>query len=252
MLNKTFKKLVIIFSCLLFLAGFRVEAQMISNLEIIQPNQPKIISTENNPFWEGGIFVKGESSPNVIIWLSIKDKDDVFSYSIKTNSDDRGKWFVKLDQPLKSGEYHIEAVAQGEGGFLSSSTDSGLIKIKGPFSTIINIFSFLIIVLLFCFLAIWYTSRSAEIKRYRRILSSQRDIVSSYNILKKDVDEAIKKLNGNKIEEQKIHEVEFFLNRINENLEKINKYVIQGINVIGKYDIVSKIDNALKFKKNKK
>ncbi|MCX6722749.1 MAG: hypothetical protein NT094_01615, partial [Candidatus Staskawiczbacteria bacterium] len=198
------------------------------------------------------IFVKGESSPNMTILLSIKDKNNLFSYSIKTNSDALGNWSAKLDQPLKSGEYYIEAITQDENGILSMPTDSKLINIKGPFAIIINIFSVLILILLACFLSIWYASKSAELKRYRRILSSQRDIISSYNILKKDVDTAVKNLDGEKAKEEIVHEIKFFLDRISKNLEKINTYVLQGVNIIGKYDIVSKIEDLLKLKKTKK
>lgn len=76
---------------------------------------------------------------------------------------------------------------------------------------------------------------------------SQRDLVASYNVLKKDVDRLLKNLNGDKVDESKINDARFYLNRVSENLEKMNKYVVKGVNTIGKYDIKNKINNSLKF-----
>ena len=126
---------------------------------------------------------------------------------------------------------------------------SQLAHTKGLLPAIIAIFSALVIVLLFAFVGGWYISKSAENKRYRRILSSQRDIIASYNVLKKDVDKAIKNLSGEKEEDWRIHEVKYLLENISGNLEKMNKYVLKGVNVIGNYDIISKVDNTIKEKK---
>jgi hypothetical protein len=252
MTEKLFKKLIIIFSCLLFLTGFDAIAQTIPVSEISQVPQPKITSVSKGAFWDYTVYLKGESSPNIKILLNIRDKENTFSYSIQAHSDVNGDWYANLNQPLKSGKYYIEAVAQDGNGLQSPPVESGPINILGTFDFLIGIFSVLVIILLSCFLCIWYASKSAEVKRYRRILSSQRDIISSYNILKKDIDEAIDNLKGDKKEDWKIYEVKFLLGRISGNLEKMNKYVVYGISVIGKYDVVSKIDNFFKFKKSKK
>lgn len=118
---------------------------------------------------------------------------------------------------------------------------------RGLFALIVGIFSVLVIVLLVAFVSGWYLSKWAENKRYRRILMSQRDTIASYNVIKKDTKEALKSIAGKEFGEGKINEIKFFLERIDDNLEKMNKYVVDGIKVIGKYDIINKI-----YKTNKK
>jgi hypothetical protein len=250
--EKFFKKIIITFSCFLFLAGFGAKAQdlSVSGPEISQFNQLKIISVGKNAFWYGGINVKGQSSPDTTILLSIKDEKDTFSYSTKTNSDDQGNWSADFNQLLKSNKYYIQALEVDANGNQIGSAIYGPVEIKGAFAFIVYTFSLLVIILLAGFVGGWYINKLAEIKRYRRILVSQRDIIASYTILKNDVDRALKDLRGEKVEDWRINEVKFLLGRVDENLEKMNKYVVRGINIIGKYDIVNKIYDMFKFKKN--
>ena len=237
MQKKILKTLIITFSCFLALSPFCAMAQN---------SQLSITSVKENMLKGGVIFVSGESLPNTKILLNVKDEQNIFVYSAITEANNEGYWSAGLDQPLKKGAYYIEAVARDENGILSAPVESELINVKGPFALIIGVFSFLVIILLFAFVSGWYISRSAEIKRYRRILAAQNDIIASYNILKKDVNKAIKNLSDKKIEEGKINEAKFLLGRVGQNLEKMNKYVVKGISVIGEYDIISKLDKKIK------
>ena len=116
-------------------------------------------------------------------------------------------------------------------------------------SLIIQIFSVLLVFFLIIFTAGWFIRRSAQEKRYRRILMSQRDAVASYNVIKTDVEKGLKSLAEKRFDEASANEIEFLLKHINENLEKMNKYVVSGIKSIGKYDIVENINNKFKLKK---
>jgi hypothetical protein len=248
--KKFFINLIIIFSCLLIPASFGVIAQEESAPPpTLQYNLTTISSISENMFFGGIIFVEGKSVPDAKIILSVKDKNDTFIYSAIINSDQNGNWSAELDQPLKKDKYYVEAITQDDSGISTAPVRSDLIDVQGPFAFIIGIFSVLVIILLFSFVSILYINKAAEIKRYRRILACQRDIIASYNILKSDVDRAKKDLNDGKIGEQKINEMKFFLNRVSDNLEKMNKYVVQGVNVIGKYDIINKINDIFKTKK---
>ena len=82
MIKKFFRKLVIIFSCLLFLTVFNVSAQTISAPETSQLSELKITSVSKGAFWDNTVYLKGKSSPNSTISLSIKDGANTFSYSI--------------------------------------------------------------------------------------------------------------------------------------------------------------------------
>jgi len=241
MAKNLFKKLVIIFSCFFLSTAFVASAQSFDYI--------KLTSLTKDAFWDSNINITGESLPYALILVSMNSEDDAFSYSVKTIANGQGIWYAKLNQPLRTGKYYVTAVVEGWNKALSQPAKSEIIEVKGPFALIVQIFSILVIILLICFLLIWYISKLSEIKRYRRILSCQRDIISSYKILKDDVDAVLKDLSAEKVGPAKINDAKFFLERIVRNLDKINKYVLQGVKVIGKYDIVSKVDDILKIKK---
>jgi hypothetical protein len=236
MRNKNLKAFGIVFVCFLFLSGAVGHAQ-----SYYGQNQVKINSvTRTNMFFGGNILVTGESAPNITIALTIEQENSSFSYFIKTNADVQGNWVANFDQLLKSGKYYVTATAQDYQGNILGQAKSGPVEIKGSLAFMVFGFSFLIIILLTGFVGGWYISRVAEIKRYRRILISQRDILASYNVLRNDIDKVIKNLDGEKNEQWKVDDAKFFIKRTSENLEKMNKYVVKGVNIIGKYDIISK------------
>ena len=239
MLNKKFILALAVFCVFAFLPASLVRAQYVES--------PKITSATENSFSGKGISVKGTSLPGLQITANIKDDKDNLIYSIKTNVDNNGNWSAVFDQPLESGAYYVVATAQDSNGSESSPAMAGPINIKGPFALIIGIFSALVIILLFGFVGGWYFSKWEENKRYRRILMSQRDAIASYNVIKKDAERALKNLYSKDFSEGRVNEMEFFLKRINDNLEKMNKYVVAGIKIISKYDIMNKI-----YKTNKK
>jgi hypothetical protein len=231
----------------LFLGASGAMAQNAPNLNNFQQSQLKIISVKQNVFLGTSVYVTGQSLPNASILLSIEDQKGAFAYSVKTNSDSGGSWSANIDQSLKSDKYYVVAEEFDLNGLQIGSAKYGPVQIKGSFVFIVGVFSFLVIILLIGFVGGWYLNKLAEIKRYRRILISERDIASSYNILKNDVDLALKNFDGNNFSEGKINEIQFLLKRIRENLEKMNEYVTKGVKIIGKYDIITKIDNMLKF-----
>ena len=248
-MNKKFLKVfAIIFPCFLFLAAFGVGAQDVPNFGSLQSEQIKIISVKQNVFLGTSVYVTGESLPNTAILLSITDQKDIFAYSIRTNSDSQGNWSANFDQSLKSDKYYISASEVDQNGMQIASTRYGPIEIKGSFVFIVAVFSILVIILLIGFVGGWYINKIAEIKRYRRILISERDISASYNILKNDVDLALQHLASGETDEGKINDIKFLLKRVNENLEKMNKYIIKGVKIISKYDIITKLEDKLKIK----
>lgn len=249
MSEKKFRILAIIFSVFLILFIFKVGLQIAS--ADYQDPQLKIISVTEDGFKGGNVQVKGQAMPNSVIFLDIKDINNTFTYSIKSDSDGQGDWFAKFDQPLKSGKYYVEAASQDQNGVLSLPVKSDVLNIKGSFSLIIEIFSLLVIILLLVFVGGWYFSKVLDIKRYRRILVSQRDIKASYKIFKNDVDRVMKILEDNKVEDREVNEMKFYITRVRENLEKMNNYVVKGIEIIATYNIISKIDSFLSLKKNK-
>ncbi|MFH1967942.1 MAG: hypothetical protein ABIJ84_00980 [bacterium] len=241
-MNKSKK---IFFACLaisvLFLA-FTVLAQDNQESYFISAAQPKITAIKESFLNLSGLLVQGQASPYFNVVVSLKDSKENLIYSFEAIANGDGKWSGKFDQPLKSGKYYFEAVAQNNNGDYSYPVKSDFINVQGPFAIIIGGLSIIVAILTFAFTAGWYVSKWAEGKRYRRILLSERDVASSYSVIKNDVLRALKSISEVEPAFSKASEVKFLLERVVDNLEKMNKYVTQSVRKIGKYDIVKKID----------
>jgi len=201
----------------------------------------KITSVKENVFSGRGVSAQGTALPGGLARVGIYDAADNLIRSLEIIAGETGEWFVNFDQPLRNGKYYIEATATNPGGEWGISARSDIINVRGPFALIIAIFSILVLILTAVFVIGWYLSKRAEIKRYQRILITERDIASSYQIMKKDVQKALQKMSGDKFDEGTMSEVEFLLKKTDDNLEKMHKYITKGINIVSKYDIISKI-----------
>lgn len=249
MKNKNFKTVAVILPVFSFLFIFGIGFQ-IAKADYQDPHL-RIISIAEDGFRGGNVQITGTATPDSPIFLDIKNQDNTFTYSIRSSSDGQGSWLAVFDQPLKKGKYYIEAESQDQNGVLSLPVKSDLVDIKGSFSIIIEVFSLLVVVLLLIFIVGWYFSKILDVKRYRRILVSQRDIKASYKIFRNDVERVLKIIEDSKVDASEMNAMKFYLNRVRENLEKMNSYVVKGVELIASYNVVSKIDNFLKFKKSK-
>jgi len=222
-------------------AGNKVETT--AQYEILPIESPKIFSTSTNVFvGEGGLFINGKALANETVILDIRDTKNNLIYSFKTNSDDSGVWALKIDSPLKKGNYYIEATSQDSRGALSLPVKSDQISVQerpimviwGFNITYIQLIIFLVIVLVLGYAIGWYSNRMATGQRQRKILISQRDVSASFNVIKRDVEKALKTWDDGKLEPYEITQIEFLLKNINENIEKLQKYIISGIKDIGR------------------
>jgi len=207
----------------------------------------KIDSVQDRGFPAMGIIVSGESPLNSDVIVVVKNEEGTVFYSVKAELNKEGNWNVKFNQLMESGNYYIEASAYKNGELLSS-VSWGLVKIKGSFKMIVGLFSVLVIFLLGLCLIAWYYGKATEKKRYSRIIISQRDIISSYNIFKNYVFRGVQVISDAKPETWKISEIKFILDRMSENLEKMNIYVVKGIDNIGRYDFINKLYKKIKIK----
>lgn len=209
---------------------------------------PQITSLNQSFLNIQGLSASGKSDPFMTVWLTVAEEGKGAIYSIEVGADKNGNWSGTFEQPLKKGYYYIEALAENNDKHKSSTVRSNTIWVRGPFSTIMMIFSVIVVLLTAAFTIIWYLSRQGEIKRYHRILLAQRDMAASYNVIKSDVLAALRNYATGPVDEAKSNEIKFLLERIDVNLEKMNKYVIQGIKVISNYDIIKKVDKSLREK----
>ena len=240
--------------CYVFLAAFLLALCFLGQKVLAQNfaenyvPSPEITSLKQSFLNIQGLSAEGASEPFATIWLTVAEDGKGPIYSIEVVADKNGRWSGTFEQPLKKGYYYIEALAENNDGQKSSVVRSNVVWVRGPFSTIMMIFSFLVVLLTGAFTMIWYLSRQGEVKRYRRILLCQRDLASSYNVIKSDVLAAMRNYSIGPMDEAKVNEVKFLLERIDVNLEKMNKYVVQGIKVISNYDIIKKMDKSLREK----
>lgn len=222
-------------------AGNKVENT--AQFEILPIESPKIFSSSSSAYvGEGELVINGTSLANASVILNIKDQKDNLMYSFTTNSDNSGNWAMKIDSPLKKGGYYIEAIAKDARGALSLPVKSDSINIKerpimvilGFSITYIQLIIFLLIILISSYAVGWYSNKLIAGQRERKILISQRDVSSSFNVIKRDVEKAIKSWDNKKIDDYEVPEIYFLLNHMNENIEKLQKYIISGIKDIGR------------------
>lgn len=210
-------------------------------LEILPIASPKITAVSQDVFMgEGGLEIKGTAIPGIAVLLTLKDKSGRIAYTMVTGVDDKGNWEAKFNQPLKKGRHRLEAVAQDMRGALSLVTKSEFIKVRErPLLTIAGIgitqfwfFASLILILVAGFAAGWFSYRLWRAQLERKIVIAQRDVVSSFQQLTKDIDKMLMRYADKKIEEYEASEIEFLLRRVRADLTKMQKYIVENIEEI--------------------
>jgi len=211
--------------------------------EILPIQAPIITSVSNNIYsGEGGLVISGQSLPNISILVAVKGQAGNLVYSFTAVSTGDGKWGTKFDTPLKNGTYYVEATAKDSRGALSLPVKSGLINvvdrplmiILGVPITATEMIVLLLLILIGGYIIGWYTGNLISNKMARRILISQRDVSASFNVIRNDVDSALKAWDDKKVESYELTQIEFLLRRVKENIEKLQKYIITGIKDIGR------------------
>lgn len=176
-------------------AGNKVETT--SPFEIIAIDPPKIISVTGNVFsGEGGILINGRALANESIILEIKDGKDNLIYSFKTTADENGDWAMKIDSPLKNGNYYIDATAEDSRGATSMPVRSDVIKVTPKPIIQIGRFQlgtggaalFLLLIMIAGFAAgVWFYKNRQD-KLAMRVSFSELEATKIFKIIMKDVD----------------------------------------------------------------
>lgn len=210
-------------------------------LEILPIASPVITSFTGEIFiGEGGLEVNGTAPVDFSVVVSIKKRDGQLVTTASASPDEKENWRILVDFPFKKGKYFIVALSRDKRGALSLPVVSELFRVRErPLFTIAGVgitqfwfFAGLIAILLAGFAIGWNTSRLAKIQRGRKIFISQRDTAAICGLVKKDVDMALKNYSDQKIDEREAGEMEFLLKRAKENIEKMGKYLIEGIKEI--------------------
>jgi len=157
------------------------KTENITKLEILPIQAPVINSVTKDLFvGEGGLSTNGTSLPGITIIADLKDSKNQTVYQTKTNSDNSGVWSVLFDQPLKSGMYYVQIVAQDDKGSLSMPINSDNVKVHerpvfsvGNFDVTYKLFSGLLVILMFSLFVYGMFMRR---KRDKAIFQAEREI----------------------------------------------------------------------------
>lgn len=147
--------------------------------------------------------------------------------------------FFRLRDQLP-GKHTIKVAAfDNAGNATEQSKNIEILFIEKPLFAIagvnvgaVTFFSIVIGLLLGAYMTGLFIERSRRRQVDRRILIAKRDVNVALDIIKKDISEAIKR-NAGPETSAKPSEVEYFLNKMQDNLSKMKKYLGENIDEIG-------------------
>lgn len=210
------------------------------DMEILPIESPAItFATEQVNFGvEGGLIVKGTALPDADILLFLDKSIGGLAAQGTAHSDADGNWDFVFDEPLAVGKYNLSAQTKDKRGALSLIVKyDKQVKIQNP--PIIKLGAFEIgaggsaIILLLILIAgfgagYWYfTERQARLSR--KIALTGRDMAQLQKSIEGDLEKLL-----NKFDEINVAEQKFIINRIAENIKKIEKYILKEIEEINK------------------
>lgn len=222
-------------------AGNSVEN--ILKLEILPIESPRITSITKNIFvGEGNLEVLGYAIANVGVNIAVKTQEGQVVQTIETHADDHGSWAAAFDRPLKTGKYIAEIVAQDERGALSLPVLSDVLTVKQRPVLILGaleitqfwFFTLLMFILAGSFAAGWFMVRMKGIQQGHKVVIAQRDIANAIAVIKKDIEAILVKYTDDKIDETEVSEIKYLVTKINTNLERARKYLVEDVGDINK------------------
>lgn len=220
-------------------AGNAAEASV--DLEIQPISAPVIAPVRADIFiGEGGLSLTGTAPSNRKVLLWLKSRDERVVQTATVAADSKGNWSELFDQPMRSGSYFVEAVAQDERGALSVPARTELFTVREkPILTLFGtgitqswFFIGLIALLLIGFTGGWLSNHLWKLQVGRRVVIAQRDTVTVMNLVKKDLDKILEDYADRTITKQEVAEIEFLIKKMKTNLDKMQKYLVENIGEI--------------------
>lgn len=213
----------------------------IATIDILPIASPTITTIAGAIFvGEGELNIGGTSLPGTTVLLTLKNLAGEIISAKEIPVLETGGWAVKFDEALKKGVYTVEAVAKDSRGAESFVVVSDPIKVRAkPVLSIFGLeltanwfFALVVIILVSGFAAgfIFYHLWRAQLGR--RVTIAQRDVASVLNLVKKDIENITDRLGNGAITKQKKDEVRFLTKRAAENIEKMERYVLENIKQI--------------------
>ncbi len=212
-----------------------------SEMEILPIESPTIdYLTPRVYVGEGGLEAAGSALPGYSVIVSLKDAEGAEIASTVVLTDESGNWFAQFNDPLRRGRYQIEATAKDSRGALSLPVSSEEIRASSkPIITVAGIgitpealaLAFVLFVI-GAFVAGRIAERKLSRRRRGRTVIATRDMMNVFNVVKKDVDSAAAAVEKSKTASPP--EIKYHLEKIKKDIDKMAKYLVQGVEEIGK------------------
>lgn len=214
-------------------------ASMNVNLEILAIESPTITFVTEKVFFgtEEGLTVRGTALPNIEVRVFVEKEIGGLVAERVARSNKDGNWDVAINEPLGIGAYVVSAQARDVRGALSLVVRSDkmvrvqsqpIIKIGAVEIGAGGSATFLLIILIAGFGSGYWYFRKRQQRLMTKIDITGRDYAQLYKIINSDVEKITKDFD-------KLNETEkkFILDRIKENVRKIDKYLLDEIKSIG-------------------
>jgi len=212
-------------------ASLTFETLPIASPEIKFVTQPFYSDSDNT------LLVKGSGLPDVITLLSVVKSDGTVSARASARADEAGEWEYSFSETLQNGNYEIVVRSQDDRGALSLPVEFGNVVVKakpilkiGSFE--LNLWGIIVILILLLagsFISGYYFFKLKANKISRRITITKQDVIKVTDMIRQDM-ENLKKA----IKTKDKFDDEFALNGLEENIEKIDKYIQKEIEGIGR------------------
>ena len=210
------------------------------DLETLPIELPTITFATEQVFFgvEGGLIIKGTALPSTDVLLFLDKSIGGLAAQGIAHSGTNGNWDFVFDKPLAVGKYNLSAQAKDLRGALSLSVKyDKQIKVQNP--PIIKLGAIEIgaggsaIILLMILISgfgvgYWYFMEK-QARLSRKITLTGRDADQLQKMISDDLEKLLKRFDEINVAEQK-----FIINRIAENIKKIEKYILKEIEEINK------------------
>jgi hypothetical protein len=214
-----------------------------TEIDILPLPSPTITSVSREVFvGEGGLKFQGVSLPDFSVNVVLRSGAGDFIDSVLARPDQNGNFSGEINNSLRKGNYYLEFIAENNQGAVSLTIKSAEIKAKErPVMSFggleITQSGVVVILALTLFLGIalgWLLLKEQKIMRGHRTLIAQRDIVAVFGLINKDVNKMMDNYGDNEIDKREASEIQFILKRIQSNMNKLSKYLIENVGEINK------------------
>lgn len=220
-------------------AGNSAESRM--TIDVLPIMSPTITSIAGAIFvGEGELNIGGASLPGTTVLLSLKNLAGETISAKEISVLETGGWTAKFDEALKRGVYTIEAIAKDSRGAESLAVKFDDIKVRPrPVLRIFGLeltadwfFTSAIAILILAFVAGFAFYHFWRAQLGRRVTIAERDVASVLNLVKKDIENIGARFEDGAMTKRKKDEAKFLTKRAAENIEKMEKYVLENIKQI--------------------